>query len=187
MDNGGVPVNHLSAHLRRSGSHDGLPFHRDCPMCTRERMRGTPGNAALVPSSARAGLTALILAASAAVAGSRAAGPAHAQTDTSPPMDEAPKMVSPEELDGPLADPKDPKPQADQQGQQDARAGAKAGGTYVVAQGDSLWTIARQQLGGAPTNARVAGEVKRIWDLNVGAIGTGDPNLILTGQRLKLR
>ncbi|HYI35746.1 MAG TPA: LysM peptidoglycan-binding domain-containing protein [Thermoleophilaceae bacterium] len=180
-------MNHLSAHLRRSGSHDGLPFHPDCPTCARERLRGTPGGGALVSASARAGLTAVVLAASAAVAGSRAGEPAQAQTDTVPPVDEAPQMVSPEELDGQLADPSKEPPKADAQGQEDARAGARAGGTYVVEPGDTLWGIARAQLGGSPSNARIAGEVKRLWDLNDVAIGTGNPDLIMVGQRLKLR
>ena len=181
-------MNHLSAHLRRSGSHDGLPFHADCPACARERMRGTPKDGAVVPAPARAGLTALVLAASAALLGTRTTGPAQAQTtEPMPPVDEAPQMVSPEELDDQLADPSKAPPQADEQGRQDARAGAQKGGTYVVRPGDSLWGIAKATLGGSPSNARVAGEVKRLWDLNDVEIGTGNPDLIYAGQRLKLR
>ena len=59
--------------------------------------------------------------------------------------------------------------------------------SHVVKQGDSLWGIARANLGGSPSNARVAGEVKRLWDLNDVVIGTGNPDLIMVGQRLKLR
>lgn len=180
-------MNHLSAHLRCSGSHDALPFHPDCPACLKERLRGTPREHAVVPAPARAGLTALVLAASAAVLGTRAAGPAQAQTETPPTVDEAPQMVSPEELDGQLADPAKEAPKADSQGKQDSRAGARAGGSYVVEQGDTLWGIARAQLGGDPTNARIAAEVQHLWDLNGVAIGTGTPDLIMVGQRLKLR
>ena len=57
----------------------------------------------------------------------------------------------------------------------------------MVRPGDSLWRIARANLGGSPSNARVAGEVQRLWDLNGVAIGTGNPDLIYAGQRLKLR
>lgn len=180
-------MNHLSAHLRRSGSHDGLPFHRDCPACVRERIRGTPKEGAVIPAPARAGIAALVLAASAALAGDRVADPAQAQTETVPPVDEAPQMVSPEELDAQLADPNDVPPQADKQGRQDSRAGALKGGTYVVRSGDSLWGIASASLGGSPSNARIAGEVQRLWDLNGVKIGTGNPDLIYAGQRLKLR
>ena len=96
-------------------------------------------------------------------------------------------MVSPDELDDQLADPNKQPPKADAQGRADSRAGALKGGTYVVRPGDSLWRIARANLGGSPSNARVAGEVQRLWDLNGVAIGTGNPDLIYTGQRLKLR
>ena len=180
-------MNHLSAHLRCSGSHDVLPFHRDCPACVRERMRGTPRDGAVVPAPARAGLAALVLAATASLVGSRASDPAQAQTETAPPVDEAPQMVSPEELDEQLADPNKEPPKADDQGREDSRAGALKGGTYVVRPGDSLWRIAGANLGGSPSNARLAAEVKRIWDLNDVEIGTGNPDLIYAGQRLKLR
>lgn len=180
-------MNHLSAHLRRSGSHDGLPFHPDCPACVRERMRGSTGARPLLPASARAGLTAIVLAASAAHAATRSTDPASAQTDTAPSVDETPQMVSPEELDEQLADPNRDAPKADEQGREDSHAGARKGGTYVVQPGDSLWHIAHTHLGGDPSNARIAREVSRLWALNNVAIGTGDPDLILVGQRLKLR
>lgn len=180
-------MNHLSAHLRRSGSHDGLRFHPDCPACARERLRGTPGDRPLLPAPARAGLTAIVIAAAATLGASRSADPAQAQTETAPPMDEAPQMVSPEELDKQLADPNKAPPKADSQGKEDSRAGALKGGTYVVQPGDSLWRIARARLGGAPANARIAGEVSRLWTLNNVSIGTGSPDLILVGQRIKLR
>jgi hypothetical protein len=34
--------------------------------------------------------------------------------------------------------------------------------------------------------ASVAREVNRLWDLNRGRIGTGDPDLLPTGTRLEL-
>jgi nucleoid-associated protein YgaU len=56
-----------------------------------------------------------------------------------------------------------------------------------VRRGDSLWSIARAQLGGDASNARIAAEVQRLWALNARRIGTCDPNLIFPGQRLRLR
>ena len=149
-------------------------------------MSGAPRDGAVVPAKTRAGLAALVLAATAALTGSRAANPARAQTETVPPVDEAPQMVSPEELDEQLADPDGDTVKADDQGREDARAGALKGGTYVVRPGDSLWRIARASVGGSPSNARLAREVQRLWDLNGVKIGTGNPDLIYPGQRIKL-
>jgi Domain of unknown function (DUF4397)/LysM domain len=56
----------------------------------------------------------------------------------------------------------------------------------VVHPGDSLWAIARRQVGPAASNGAVQREVVEIWDLNVGRIGTGDPNLIFPGTRLHM-
>ena len=61
-----------------------------------------------------------------------------------------------------------------------------AGGSHVVRAGESLWSIARDLLGPRAGNARMAIEVARMWELNAGAIGTGDPDLVMAGQRLRL-
>jgi nucleoid-associated protein YgaU len=58
---------------------------------------------------------------------------------------------------------------------------------HVVQPGDSLWSIAKRLLGGEPSPARVAREVNRLWSLNEGRIGTGDPDLLLVGTKLRLR
>jgi hypothetical protein len=55
-----------------------------------------------------------------------------------------------------------------------------------VRPGESLWSIARDRLGPRAGRARIAIEVARIWDLNASAIGTGDPDLVMAGQRLRL-
>jgi LysM domain len=59
--------------------------------------------------------------------------------------------------------------------------------TYVVQPGDCLWQIATDLLGpGADTQA-IEAEVGRLWRLNAGRIGTGDPSLIYAGTELRLR
>ena len=63
---------------------------------------------------------------------------------------------------------------------------AKGARYHVVQAGESLWSIARDRLGDGARNAEIAREVKRIWDLNAETIGTGDPNLVMVGQKLRL-
>ena len=57
---------------------------------------------------------------------------------------------------------------------------------HVVSSGECLWTIAERQLPGGATDARVAALVDELWRLNADRIGTGDPNLIYSGQELRL-
>jgi hypothetical protein len=66
-------------------------------------------------------------------------------------------------------------------GSQDA-----GGATHVVQPGQSLWMIARNVFGTVVSNARIATEVDRIWRLNADLIGSGDPDLIFAGQKLRL-
>ncbi len=58
---------------------------------------------------------------------------------------------------------------------------------YVVQSGDSLWSIARTVLGSSASPARIAREVDRLWDLNSDRIGTGNPDLLMVGTKLRLR
>jgi hypothetical protein len=58
---------------------------------------------------------------------------------------------------------------------------------HVVEAGESLWSIAGDRLGGERSPARIAREVNRLWELNREQIGTGDPDLILVGTKLRLR
>ncbi len=53
--------------------------------------------------------------------------------------------------------------------------------------GDSLWSIAKRSLGGDASNAAIARMVDHIWNLNSASIGSGDPDLITPGTRLRLR
>jgi len=56
-----------------------------------------------------------------------------------------------------------------------------------VLEGESLWAIANDLLGAEATPAEVAREVHRLWQLNRNRIGTGDPDLLMTGTTLVLR
>jgi hypothetical protein len=58
--------------------------------------------------------------------------------------------------------------------------------TYTVRAGDSLWAIARHDLGGNAGNAATSRRVVQIWNANSKTIGTGNPNLIRPGTRLHL-
>jgi Tfp pilus assembly protein FimV len=58
---------------------------------------------------------------------------------------------------------------------------------HVVSRGESLWSIASDLLGDKSSVARIAREVGRLWELNKQRIGTGDPDLLLVGTRLRLR
>jgi hypothetical protein len=59
--------------------------------------------------------------------------------------------------------------------------------SHVVRQGESLWSIAKDALGGHASSARVAAEVDRLWELNRATIGTGDADVLPVGTRLTLR
>jgi LysM repeat protein len=59
--------------------------------------------------------------------------------------------------------------------------------SHVVEAGDSLWSIARRLLGPVASSGRIAREVNRLWELNEDRIGTGDPDLLMVGTRLRLR
>jgi len=59
-------------------------------------------------------------------------------------------------------------------------------GTRTVRHGDSMWSIAKDTLGGNASGPAVAREVERLWRLNAAEIGTDDPNLIFPGTKLRL-
>ncbi len=56
----------------------------------------------------------------------------------------------------------------------------------MVQAGDSLWEIAAALLGPGTGTAAIAREVERLWALNADRIGSGDPDLIVPGERLLL-
>jgi hypothetical protein len=63
---------------------------------------------------------------------------------------------------------------------------SRAPDTVVIRPGDSLWAIARRIVGPSASDAAVENKLVAIWNLNAGRIGTGDPNLIFPGTRLRL-
>lgn len=79
-----------------------------------------------------------------------------------------------------------PPPAIDSSPTASERALPRAGRTYTVAPGDSLWSIARRLLPAGSSDAAVAKLVSQIWELNAERIGTGDPDLLRLGQTLAL-
>jgi len=68
------------------------------------------------------------------------------------------------------------------------KGGAAPGDRFhVVRPGESLWSIAADLLGERATVPRIAREVNRLWELNDDRIGTGRPDLLFAGTRLRLR
>lgn len=57
---------------------------------------------------------------------------------------------------------------------------------HVVRHGESLWSIAVQRLGARADDRQVMREVIRLWRMNGRQVPSGDPNVILPGQRLRL-
>jgi nucleoid-associated protein YgaU len=58
---------------------------------------------------------------------------------------------------------------------------------HTVHRGESLWSIASDLLGDGASDARVAREVNRLWELNADRIASGSPDLLFAGTRLRLR
>ena len=58
---------------------------------------------------------------------------------------------------------------------------------HTVLPGESLWSIASDVLGDRASVAGIAREVNRLWELNDDRIGTGRPDLVYAGTRLRLR
>lgn len=59
--------------------------------------------------------------------------------------------------------------------------------SHKVRPGESLWSIAEALLPEGAGNATIAKEVQRLWRLNESRIGTGDPDLLMVGTKIRLR
>src|SRR5262249_22000687 len=66
-------------------------------------------------------------------------------------------------------------------------SGSNNSSTRIVAPGQSLWVIAQGLVGDPFSIAEVAFKVNRLWQLNAERIGTGSPDLIYPGQKLRLQ
>ncbi len=76
---------------------------------------------------------------------------------------------------------------ADQNADQRTSSSSSGGSTRVVQPGQSLWAIAQGLFGGSASIAQVALQVDRLWQLNADRIGSGNPDLIFPGLRLRLK
>ncbi|MFZ0041336.1 MAG: DUF4397 domain-containing protein [Solirubrobacteraceae bacterium] len=71
-------------------------------------------------------------------------------------------------------------------GSKSGRAGRSQSRTIEVTPGDSLWSIARRLVGPSASDEAVERQLVAIWNLNSVHIGTGNPNLIYPGTRLRV-
>jgi hypothetical protein len=102
--------------------------------------------------------------------------PSTVQTPTAAEPVEAAPPDAPVQT-APASDPVSPPPPA-----------STLGGRFLVVQpGDSLWAIAKRLLDPNASPAEIARKVNRLWELNRERIGTGRPDLLLVGTKLRLR
>lgn len=161
-------MNALEKHLSEPGSHEHLTFHRGCPVCRESRLAGRVVDHPLVPERMRDGVAVAAVMASAVATSARTAG---AGEEPRVALEPRSGLLGPEpELVTPPPAPVEPAPDS-----------------VVAAPGDTLWTIAADQLGGRRSSAAIAAEVNRLWTLNAGAIASGVPRLVEPGQRLRVR
>ena len=107
-------------------------------------------------------------------------GPATPDSAAAAPAPEPPPATTPARMPPPVA------PAVPAQRPADGRrADAVA---YTVRKGDALWPIARSQLAPGSSDHEVARKVADLEALNVeGRIGSGDPDVIVAGEKLRLR
>jgi hypothetical protein len=107
-------------------------------------------------------------------------GPATRYSAPARPAPEPPPPAAPARVPSP------PAPAAPAQRPADGRSADAA--TYTVRPGDALWPIARRQLALDSSDHEVASKVEDLEALNVdGRIGSGDPDVIVAGEELRLR
>jgi len=99
------------------------------------------------------------------------------------PATGAPPPAEPAVEDTPVAPPHSPPARPD------AEPGRHLAGEdeYVVQLGDCLWHIAEALLPADATDLEVERKVEYLWRLNEDRIGSGDPDVIYAGTRLRLR
>src|ERR687896_2620952 len=107
-------------------------------------------------------------------------GPAKPDSAAAGPAPEPPPATTPARVPSPVA------PAVPVQRSADGRRADAV--TYTVRKGDALWPIARSQLAPDSSDHEVARKVADLEALNVeGRIGSGDPDVIDVGEKLRLR
>ena len=121
-----------------------------------------------------------------AQAKSRSDSSVAAPAPESPPAVEAVPVAEPTAAAQPAPAPTEPA--TTRVASYEAAGGAARRGRFRTVQpGESLWSIAADLLGDRATVPRIAREVNRLWELNDERIGTGRPDLLFAGTRLRLR
>jgi hypothetical protein len=64
---------------------------------------------------------------------------------------------------------------------------AAGGRFHIVQPGESLWSIAADLLNPGASAAAITLQVQRLWELNKDRIGTGDPDTLPIGVKLRVR
>jgi len=108
-------------------------------------------------------------------------GQPEAQAEQAAP--EAPPPVSPPEAPELTAAP----PPAVPAQRSDATGSLVGRRAHTVQAGECLWSIAEALLPAGASNTEIAAEVQRLWRLNATRIGTGDPDRLYVGTKLRLR
>jgi hypothetical protein len=99
----------------------------------------------------------------------------------------APDERSPTEVAGTAAPEPQPTGERSERAARAAPPRASHQRFLVVRPGDSLWSIAKRLLGPDASSAQIAREVAQLWKLNGERIGTGRPDLLMVGTKLRLR
>jgi hypothetical protein len=98
----------------------------------------------------------------------------------------APEEVpAPEPVDPPAPEAAVPQPATPVEPEQ-APGSLRGRDSHTVRAGECLWSIAEAVLPAGASEAQISAEVSRLWRLNAGRIGTGDPSLIMVGTVLRL-
>jgi LysM domain len=114
-------------------------------------------------------------------------GPAPVAPAPVAPAPVAPTPVSPPSPEVPLAAPVADTATVQAAARSNEDPSLRDARRYVVQPGDSLWSIAKRLLASEASLADIAREVNRLWTLNEDRIGTGDPDLLMVGTKLRLR